>query len=205
LSTKPKDYFSKPTLCFKPFSGKVTHVGAGHNHSVYICDAKRVYCTGFNYYGQCGMSNTVDELLERYEEIEVPLESNEKIVSVSCGMNHNVLLTTHNRVLFWGNTTQNQFPNFRSLYGHDLIYTGVMALPLPLLPNERITKLKAYVNRTLVFTDKNRALIIGGEDASKQHGLPKINYVDLAADKFFEGKRIVDVSLGVWHTAVVVE
>lgn len=186
-------------------TGKITHIATGHNHSVYVCDSKRVFCTGFNYYGQCGISNTVDELLERYEEIEMPLETSEKIVSVSCGMNHNVALTTYNRVIFWGNVTQNQYPNFKTTFGHDLTYTGALPLVLPLTNSERITKIKAYVNRTLVFTDQNRVLIVGGEDASKYHGLPKINYVDLASDKFFEGKRIIDVALGVWHTAVLVE
>lgn len=135
----------------------------------------------------------------------MPLETSEKIVSVSCGMNHNVALTTHNRVIFWGNVTQNQYPNFKTTFGHDLTYTGALPLVLPLQNSEKITKIKAYVNRTLVFTDKDRVLIVGGEDASKYHGLPKINYVDLASDKFFEGKRIVDVALGVWHTAILVE
>lgn len=155
-----------PRVCERSYQGLLSHVSAGFNHTVYVSDNKHVYCTGFNYHGQTGISNTVHELLERYYEVEVPLERDEMVRQVVSGKAHNLLLTSQDRLFFFGSVLQNQYPGFSNTFGGSLIHTGPIEMRLPLAPNEKIVKIKANFNRSLVWTDRDRVFLVGGSDQS---------------------------------------
>ncbi len=160
------DFLSLPQVCERSYQGLLSHVSAGLNHSVYVTDNRNVYCTGFNYHGQTGISNSIHEILERYFEVEVPLERDETVQQVVSGKAHNLLLTSKDRVFFFGSVTQNQFPGFEQQFGGGLVMTGPIELQLPLAANEKVVRVKANFNRSLVWTDRDRVFLVGGKDQS---------------------------------------
>lgn len=178
-------------------------MAAGFNHAVYVLDKKRVYCSGFNFYGQCGISNIHTEILDRYVEIEVPLERGELVKEIASGYNHNILLTSENRVFFWGNVTQNQYPGFREKYGKGLVFAGPIEMKLPLEADEYPTRIKASFNRSLVFLSSGRVLAIGGENTAFWYGLPALEFLDISKEFRDQGLQVKDAALGLWHSAVV--
>ena len=200
------DSFDFPKPC-SPIqtASKLTHISTGFNHSVYVLDARQVFCTGFNFYGQCGASNLQSEIVERYREVEVPLEEGEKVAQVVSGLNHNLLLTTRGRVFFWGNVTQNQFPSFGKKYGQGLVYSGPILVDLPLENEERPVKIKAAFNRSSIFLNSGRVLVMGGEDTSFYYGLPSLQILDVSQEFRDQGLEVKDVALGLWHSVLVAE
>lgn len=185
------------------FPGKLTHLKTGFNHTVYVVDAKRVFCSGFNHFGQCGASPNAHDMFEYYHEVETVLDKDETIIDVTTGQNHNVLLTSKGKLYFWGSTAMNQYPGFIKEYGSSILFSGMIEMDIGLREGEKPVRVKGAYNRTVVFTNQDRVLIIGGEDTSFYYGLPKINQMDIS--KEFEGKKIKDVALGLWHTLVVTE
>lgn len=184
---------------------KITHLSSGFNHVVYVLNYTRVYCSGFNFYGQCGVNNIQEEILDKYTEVEVPLEKGELVKQVSSGMNHNLLLTSFGRVFFWGNLTQNQYPGFREKYGKGLVYSGPVEFELPLEASEKVARIKCSFNRSLVFLTSGRVLAVGGEDTSFYYGLPALTHLDLSNDFKDQGLAVTDAALGLWHSVVVTE
>lgn len=203
-----KDHYFTPMLCEK-ISGDITHVSAGLNHAVYVSNQQNVFCSGFNYYGQTGISNKIHELLEKYYEVEVPLLKEEFIQQVDSGTNHNVLMTTKGRVFFWGSVIANQYPDFRKNFGGGFSFTGPVEFLLPLESNEKVVKIKTRENRTVVWTNRDRVFMIGGLDQTfycsyccYADGLPKYDYYELSKDFKY---KIIDVGIGLFHTCVITE
>lgn len=183
----------------------MTHISAGYNHSVYVLDGKQVFCSGFNYYGQCGANNLQHEVVERYFEVEIPLDPSEKITQVASGQNHNLALTSSGKLYFWGNVTQNQLPGFKKRYGAGLVYSGPIMVELPLNKGEKIVRVKASFNRNLAFIDSGRVIAFGGEDASFYHGLPSLDFFDLSEEFSKQHLKITEAALGLWHSVVIAE
>jgi len=197
------DFCAPPVACEMTLPGKVTHISAGFNHAVYIVDNTRAFCTGFNYFGQCGLSNNIYEFLEKYYEVELPLTDTEYIIELSSGMAHNVVLTSENRLIFWGGVDNNQHPDFSKIHKNTVVYTGPTVLAVPLVDGEIMTRVKCRQNRTIVWTDRDRVFIIGGDDFSHLYGLGKLDCWEISAE--FPGQVIRDVALGLWHTLVTVD
>ena len=105
-------------------------------------------------------------MLERYFEVEVPLERDETVRQVVSGKAHNLLLTSKHRLFFFGSVTQNQYPGFSNSFGSSLIHTGPIEMHLPLAPDEKVARIKANFNRSLVWTDRDRVFVVGGKDLS---------------------------------------
>jgi alpha-tubulin suppressor-like RCC1 family protein len=199
-----KDFIDLAKPCKTIATGaKITQISAGFNHAVYVLDDNRVYCSGFNYYGQCGLSNLHTEILDKYAEVEIPLDNGELVKEVACGYNHNILLTSNNRVFFWGNVTKNQFPGFLEKYGKGLTFAGPVEMELPLEGGEFPIRVKASFNRSLVFLSSGRVLAIGGENTTFWYGLPALAYEDISAEFKDRGLQIKDAALGLWHSAVI--
>lgn len=186
-------------------ASRLTHIAAGHTHTVYVLDGRQVFCTGFNYYGQCGASNMQHEVVERYFEVEVPLDPHERVAQVAAGFNHNLLLTSTGRVFFWGNVTQNQLPGFKDKFGSGLVFSGPILVDLPLQDKETVVRVKATFNRNLAFLDSGRVIAFGGEDLTFYHGLPSLGYLDLSEEFSKKDLKITDAALGLWHSVVITE
>lgn len=104
---------------------------------------------------------------ERYMELEVPLDELEYIDALVSGKAHNLILTSTGRVFFWGSVAHNQYPAFDKKFGNGMDYSGLIEIDdLPLEAGERVTRLRARYDRTLLWTNKDRVIIMGGEDTS---------------------------------------
>lgn len=162
------EFYEVPKPCTPLFGGTaVTNLACGFNHTTYITDYTKIFCTGFNYYGQCGYSYKLYEMMGSYKEVDIDLNPREKIVQLAVGKAHNLVLTSESRVFFWGSVIQNQHPEFKEIFGGSLEYTGVVEMKPPLNEGEKIVRIKASINRSVLFTNQGRVFIAGGEDQTQ--------------------------------------
>lgn len=183
----------------------INFIRCGFNHTVYVGNNRTtLLVTGFNYHGNCGLDSKIFEICEEYRELEIPFLPGEKIVDVQVGKAHNLILTDMNRLLGFGNNTNNQIP-MSATGGED--YGLGMSCPVEINQdlefNEKIEKIKTGMNRSAVFTDKGRVLVFGGKEASSHHFDDNRHGVVDYSKEF--DNRIVDIGFGLLHTLVITE
>lgn len=76
---------------------KVIDISAGLRHSVAVCDTKSidVYSWGYNGYGELGLGDTDIRL----SPTRISALKNTKVIQVSCGERHTLLITSHKPLL----------------------------------------------------------------------------------------------------------
>ncbi|WAQ96431.1 HERC4-like protein [Mya arenaria] len=80
-------------------SQTVVQARAGMSHSLCLTTAGEVFSWGDNSYGQLGRSAPDNELYRTPKLIKFP----HTVVQISCGRNHNLLLTDDGHLFSWGN------------------------------------------------------------------------------------------------------
>lgn len=134
------------------------YVSAGRFYTHLLTSNGRIFSWGDNTSYQLGM--------ESYAYIEIPQEmtdsygllSGEYIVMMESGSNHYLALTSHDRLLTWGNNEVGQLG-----YGGTSSFKKPMDITqrLGLLENESITSLYANLNMSCVMTNQGRVFFWG--------------------------------------------
>jgi RCC1 and BTB domain-containing protein len=91
--------FNKPEIN-ECLGNKIVDVCCGAYHSLALSQTGRVYAWGRNNYGQIGDGSDV---LMHSKTVEVLGFDDEKVIAISCGLNHSMALTESGRVYSWGN------------------------------------------------------------------------------------------------------
>ena len=128
-------YYSLKQLSFiKGIVGKVTHIGAGYVHSIVLTEGNRIFGWGNNAYGQIGVSHF------RFCTKPTETEGIEgKIVKISIGHFHNLVLTQDGKIWGWGRNEEMQIekdpikiiPGLRPVIGRRAWKAQQPALPRP--------------------------------------------------------------------------
>lgn len=80
----------------------MTHVAGGLGHTLAATNSGTLWSWGDNRSGQCGLGEQVSRQIGPSMVKTLMLEREECVQSISCGVAHNVLLTTHGRLFTWG-------------------------------------------------------------------------------------------------------
>ena len=151
--------------------------GTSYPFSVFLTSNGRLFSVGSNNRAQRG----VGDLVDRVQPTEINLSflnENEKVISLSLGIQHSLILTNQNRVFAWG------YGGFRALgqgsNTADLVVPTLINFP-GLLDNEVVSKIYGYNFNSIVITSLNRVYMWGnlGEgmgDLSPNHtfGTPRV-------------------------------
>ena len=151
--------------------------GTSYPFSVFLTSNGRLFSVGSNNRAQLG----VGDLVDRSQPTEINLSflnENEKVISLSLGIQHSLILTNQNRVFAWG------YGGFRALgqgsNTADLVVPTIINFP-GLLDNEVVSKIYGYNFNSIVITSLNRVYMWGNlnegyGDLSPNHtyGTPRV-------------------------------
>jgi uncharacterized repeat protein (TIGR02543 family) len=151
--------------------------GTSYPFSVFLTSNGRLFSVGSNNRAQLGVGDLVNR--EQPTEINLSfLNENEKVISLSLGIQHSLILTNQNRVFAWG------YGGFRALgqgsNTADLVVPTLINFP-GLLDNEVVSKIYGFTFNSIVITSLNRVYIWGNlnegyGDLSPTHtwGTPRV-------------------------------
>lgn len=83
-------------------SEKISNIAFGYYHSIAYTSANRVLSCGNNDYGQLGSVNFESRTIPVVITNNFALNSGERIIQVTAGVDHTIVLTNHARVFSWG-------------------------------------------------------------------------------------------------------
>lgn len=131
--------------------------GTSYPFSVFLTSTGRLFSVGHNNRAQLGVGDLVNR--EQPTEINLSfLNDNEKVLSLSLGIQQSLILTNQNRVFAWG------YGGFRALgqgsNSADLVVPTLVSFP-GLLENEVVSKIYGYNNTSIVITSLNRVFMWG--------------------------------------------
>ena len=83
----------------------------GLQHSSAVSSNHRVFIWGYNEQGQLGIGNTINQSIPVDITSRINLIGEEYVLSSSLGGLHSAILTTNNRLFFWGRNSSGQLGN----------------------------------------------------------------------------------------------
>ena len=112
---------ASPKLVSALKDSHIAQISCGSRHSCAISQDGRLFATGYNQYGQCGLGKGIEKILQ---PTEVDLNGL-KALYVSCGDYHTLVLTTNGVVLSFGHGKHGQLGhgNRLNLYQPTIIET----------------------------------------------------------------------------------
>ncbi|EPZ35611.1 RCC1/BLIP-II [Rozella allomycis CSF55] len=183
----------KELECFE--SKGLTSVSCGALHTSFCFDEKELYMMGHGESGQLG-NGLGTSSFEIPVHVKLPISSEGKIISVSCGYRHTIVLTSEGVYGFGGQLGLG--------YEEDLI-------PNKALVPRKITFLDPYDvvavacgSRHTLFLLSNGQILGTGYNAHGQLGLnSRRDYNAPAVIEYLENANIVKVTAGELHSAVL--
>jgi alpha-tubulin suppressor-like RCC1 family protein len=141
---------SLPLLISSLKIGSIIAISAGGSHSL-ICNSHgQVFSFGDNHYGQLGLGDrnnrSIPTLITHY--------GSEKIIAISAGRAHSLLLNSHGQVFSFGHHRDGQL-------GHEMIINSTLPKPILIPENKKITIISAGGDHSLLIDEKDRLFSFG--------------------------------------------
>ncbi|CCF55873.1 hypothetical protein KAFR_0A04380 [Kazachstania africana CBS 2517] len=105
LARKVMDRFRLKTLDPRPFGLRhIKYIASGENHCFAVDKDDKVYSWGLNQFGQCGISENVEDgaLVIKPKKVLLPKDEGIKIKSISAGEHHSLILTQEGDLFTFG-------------------------------------------------------------------------------------------------------
>ena len=117
-------------MIFKLKNKTIKHIYCGWEHNIIIDSNNEIFSWGNNQSCQCGISSLKKEIIQ--SPINLSEINNIKALKISCGNEHNLILTLNNE-----------------LYGFGSNDDGVLCLENPLIKTEKMIKIPIPENETI--------------------------------------------------------
>ena len=197
---KPQDITASFNL---GLNEKVNAVAASFRSSYLLTDQGRLFAWGNNEYGQLGDETMINSNLPMDITNRFKLATSEKIIKISAGGFHALLLTNQNRIFTWGNNQYGQLG--------DGTYIN-KSKPINITPNcllkngEFIQELYAGLGHSLFITTVGR-IFTWGNNKYGQLGVENLIKENVPLDitqniPFINGESIGDCSVGSLHSLI---
>lgn len=142
-----------PQLVDALSSQVITKVACGLYHTVVVTAGGEVYSFGKNDYGQLGLGHARNAKVPSLVKISTS-DSDEKIVDVSCGYYHTVVITEKGKLITWGRNDYGQLGIGSKDHKNTPQY-----VPLPLSSKIKYTSCGCY--HTLILLANGRVMVFG--------------------------------------------
>lgn len=142
-----------PQLVDSLSSQVIIKVACGLYHTVAVTAGGEVYAFGKNDYGQLGLGHARNVKLPSLVKISTS-DSDEKIVDVSCGYYHTVVITEKGKLITWGRNDYGQLG-----IGSKDHKNAPQYVPLPLSSKIKYTSCGCY--HTLILLSNGRVMVFG--------------------------------------------
>lgn len=143
---------------------RIKCMSAGRAHLVIVTKNNTIFTLGNNAYGQCGRQIIENELykgsniIHRIEKLNGLIDENDEIISVECGQDHTLFLTSKGKVYScgWGADGQTGRGHYNS--------TSEIGLIAGDISNEKIIKLSSLGDCVLALNDKGEVFGWGNSE-----------------------------------------
>jgi len=184
----------------------VVGTSAGHVHTVVWTDKGKAYSFGHKGHGRLGHGSEENEYVSKL--IEGVLVG-KRVVGVAAGSAHTVVWTDEGKAYSFG-------PGAHGKLGHDSVENEhVPRLIEGVLVGKRVVGVSAGYLHTVVWTDEGKAYSFGfayagqlGHGCGRSQCVPRLGHggphecVPRMIEGVLEGKRVVGVATGMYHTVV---
>ncbi|TVP85557.1 MAG: hypothetical protein EA375_04305 [Acholeplasmataceae bacterium] len=191
-SGSPRNMPTDITANFDFLDGEtVESISAGRTNSAVLTSANRLFTWGNNVFGQIGDGTTIGRFTPTVVTAGFNLQDHETIIQVSFGYDYAAIITSLNRVFFWGYNANGEL---------GIGTTNTEANPHPidmtsgfdLSENETITQLSLSTSTSAALSSEGRVFTWGsngfgkiGDGTWDDQMLPKaIDMTDLGATQF---------------------
>jgi len=191
-----------------PFNNKkVIGVSCGSIHTIAITDdtSNNLWVCGYNEYGQLGIGNNIDKNTFTNELSGTPF-NNKKVIGVSCGDNHTIVMTddTSNNVWVCGSNLFGQLGLDNNIDKN----TFTNELSGTLFKNKKVIGISCGGNHTIAITnDTSNNLWVCGYNNFGQLGIGNNSSINTFTNELsgtpFNNKKVIGISCGSIYTSVI--
>ena len=168
---------------------QIISITCGDDHTVVLTLSRKCYVFGSNEYGQLGLGGNKGSYIPY--ELTIP---NEKIIFVTCGDDHTMILTSSRKCYVFGN-------NYNGQLG--LGHKNNINIPTELLiPNEEITSVIGKYLNSAVLTSSGKCYVCGFNECG-QLGLGHNNRVNTLTELVLPNEKIISVACGRDHNMIL--
>ena len=145
---------NRPIQLFLDKKIKISSISCGNNFYILLSSEGKLYAGGSNDHGElCSDKNNSKSRLSPEEIYEVS-KLNERIIQVSCGFKHVIILTSNNNVYGWGNNSYGQ------LFSKEICKkSGIIKLNND--EKIKIIQISAGFRSSFIMNDKNEIYYFG--------------------------------------------
>jgi len=189
---------------------RIIRASCGFDHTVLISDDGRIWTFGSNNCGQLGHGDIIHRLVpEEIKRGENDIPEDVKIVSVSCGQYHTVLLSDDGRIWTFGNNIYGQLGHGDSGYDTNRNAPTKIQRNKNGIPEDvKIIDANCGYNHTVLLSVDGRIWTFGSNCSGQLgHGDMETRNVPTEIQRNINGLhkdiRIIGVSCGEYHTVLL--
>jgi alpha-tubulin suppressor-like RCC1 family protein len=171
---------------------KIVSIAAGVNYSFALDSDGQLWASGYNWYGQLGLGNTIDQ--NSFKPVAISgLAPTAKIVSIAAGEQHSLAVTSDGKLLVSGYNEYGQLG-----LGDNISQTSFQQVAS--LSNKNITEIAASGAQSFAI-DSEGKLWASGYNGAGQLGLgDNISQTSFQQVTSLSNRNITKISAGISHT-----
>ena len=202
------DYLSLPRIIFKLKNKSIKHIYSGWEHNIVIDSNNEIFSWGNNQSCQCGISNNEKRIIQTPINLSEK-NNNIKVKKVSCGNEHNLILTIENELYGFGSNDD----GILCLEDPKIKTEKLIKIPIP--KNEKIIEISSGTVHNLILTSNGKIYSWGSsqggqlglsEDLLKENYIKnKITYINKPKEIITLNSKIKKISCGEAHSLALTD
>ena len=202
------DYLTLPRIIFKLKNKSIKHIYCGWEHNLVIDSNNEIFSWGNNQSCQCGISNKQETIIQTPINLSEK-NNNIKVKKISCGNEHNLILTIDNELYGFGSNDDGL------LCLEDIKIKTEKLIKIPIPSNEKITEISSGTAHNLILTSNGKIYSWGSsqggqlghneEFLNENYNKNNITYINKPKEIISLNSKIKKISSGEAHSLALTE